>query len=134
MALIRHRRDITPSSIDAGMVRGRLSELGVSARTMFLRPPFLPRTRFTFLPIQFSESFGGRDGHIIQVDDHAAVLVALHRGGDFEHLTQRCSAADLPAVMAMMRATRPSSPEQGDGLSFTKASTNAKVSCLYASL
>merc|ERR1712091_678506 len=36
-----------------------------------------------------------------------------------EHLTQRCSAALLPAVMAMMSATRPSSPLHGDGLSLT---------------
>ena len=48
-----------------------------------------------------------------------------------ENLTQRFSAADLPAAMDMISATKPSSPEHGDGLSFTSASTKASVSCLY---
>lgn len=48
------------------------------------------------------------------------------------HLTQRPSCADCPAAIAMMRAMRPSSPEQGDGLSFTRQSQNARVSWMYA--
>ena len=48
------------------------------------------------------------------------------------HLTQRPSSADFPAAMAMMRAIRPSSPEHGEGLSFTRQSQNARVSWMYA--
>lgn len=53
-------------------------------------------------------------------------------GLESPHLTQRPSAADFPAAMAMMRAISPSSPEQGEGLSFTRQSQNARVSWMYA--
>lgn len=48
------------------------------------------------------------------------------------HLTQRFSSADFPAAIAMMRAIRPSSPEHGEGLSFTRQSQKARVSWMYA--
>merc|ERR1740124_805966 len=43
--------------------------------------------------------------------------------------TQRCSVADVPAAIAITSATKPSSPVHGAGLSLTRASTKASVSC-----
>ena len=42
-----------------------------------------------------------------------------------ENLTQRFSVDEMPAAVAITSAMSPSSPEHGDGLSFTSESTNA---------
>ena len=68
----------------------------------------------------------------VRVHVHVHVCAAIERVHPIpytlptsENLTQRFSVDDIPAAVAITSAMSPSSPEHGDGLSFTSESTNA---------
>ena len=72
------------------------------------------------VPTTSSSTFAGSSAH--------SPVSSQSCGASSVNLTHRRSSAEMPAAIAMQRAMRPSSPEQGTGSSLTRESTKARVS------